>query len=213
MGSVSRSPPRRKRDRSRSLDRDRDDYRRGRDHRAISPPSPRRDYRRWEGEREWRRGGDGDRYRGRSISRSPSPRRERGRDADRGREFGERRPTGRYGMPPPAAEAPEAGTIHRARVVSVRPYGVFVELPGFRKQGMVHHSQVCRCLHVRVPVMGVWGLGASTLLFNHTTPLLDWYSICPNKGNCNQRSFLLHLSTVSIMPPPPPPHHSNMTRA
>lgn len=25
---------------------------------------------------------------------------------------------------------------------SVRPFGVFVELPGYRRHGMVHHSQV-----------------------------------------------------------------------
>jgi hypothetical protein len=110
MGSASSSPlrsPRRKRDRSSSLDRDRDVYRRRRD---------------------WR-----------DTGRS---------DAGRGREFGDRGPTGRYGLPPPAAEAPEAGTIHLATVASVQPYGVFVEMPGFRKQGMVHHSQVGRGLHV-----------------------------------------------------------------
>ncbi|EFN56958.1 hypothetical protein CHLNCDRAFT_143529 [Chlorella variabilis] len=37
---------------------------------------------------------------------------------------------------------PEVGTIHHARVVSVRPFGAFVELPGYRKQALIHHTQV-----------------------------------------------------------------------
>ncbi len=45
-----------------------------------------------------------------------------------------------------ADEPPEVGSIHRGRVVSVRPFGVFVELPGRRKQAMIHHSQVQLCL-------------------------------------------------------------------
>ena len=46
---------------------------------------------------------------------------------------------------PPAADAPpEVGSIHRARVAAVRPFGAFVELPGYRKQALVHHSQVGR---------------------------------------------------------------------
>ncbi|DBA79854.1 TPA: hypothetical protein ACH3X2_007690 [Trebouxia sp. C0005] len=37
---------------------------------------------------------------------------------------------------------PELLSIHRAKVVSVRPFGVFVALTGFRRHGMVHSSQV-----------------------------------------------------------------------
>eukprot|EP00898_Chlorokybus_atmophyticus_P003743 jgi/Chlat1/436/Chrsp103S01017 len=37
---------------------------------------------------------------------------------------------------------PPVGSIHRARVVSVRPFGVFVQMEGFRKHGLVHISQV-----------------------------------------------------------------------
>jgi polyribonucleotide nucleotidyltransferase len=42
----------------------------------------------------------------------------------------------------PADAPPEVGSIHRARVASVRPFGAFVDLPGYRKQALVHHSQV-----------------------------------------------------------------------
>lgn len=41
-----------------------------------------------------------------------------------------------------ADEPPEVGSIHHGRVVSVRPFGVFVELPGRRKQALIHSSQV-----------------------------------------------------------------------
>ena len=37
---------------------------------------------------------------------------------------------------------PELGSIHRARVVSCRPFGAFVALEGFRPQGLVHISQL-----------------------------------------------------------------------
>jgi hypothetical protein len=37
---------------------------------------------------------------------------------------------------------PEVGSIHHARVVSVRPFGAFVDLPGYRKQALIHSSQV-----------------------------------------------------------------------
>lgn len=35
------------------------------------------------------------------------------------------------------------GSIHYAAVQSVRPFGVFVKLDGYRKFGLVHVSQVC----------------------------------------------------------------------
>ncbi len=67
-----------------------------------------------------------------------------------GRGFGRGPPPGGYGdrggpprgQPSGSEEPPEVGSIHHATVVSVRPFGAFVELPGFRKQGLVHHSQV-----------------------------------------------------------------------
>ena len=37
---------------------------------------------------------------------------------------------------------PELYSIHHGRVVRVQPYGCFVELPGFRKHGLVHISQL-----------------------------------------------------------------------
>lgn len=41
-----------------------------------------------------------------------------------------------------AEGAPPVGTIHQASVQSVRPFGVFVALPGWRRHGLIHHSQV-----------------------------------------------------------------------
>lgn len=43
---------------------------------------------------------------------------------------------------PESDGAPEVGSILRASVASVQAYGVFVRLPGFRKNGLVHSSQV-----------------------------------------------------------------------
>eukprot|EP00249_Psilotum_nudum_P016964 c26080_g1_i1 orf=617-1480(-) len=37
---------------------------------------------------------------------------------------------------------PELYSLHRARVLSVRPFGLFVRLEGFQKHGLVHVSQV-----------------------------------------------------------------------
>jgi predicted RNA-binding protein with RPS1 domain len=37
---------------------------------------------------------------------------------------------------------PALYTIHRGKVHSIREFGVFVAIPGFRKQGLVHLSQV-----------------------------------------------------------------------
>lgn len=39
-------------------------------------------------------------------------------------------------------EPPEVGTIHKGEVKRIEAYGVFVALPGFRKYGLVHASQV-----------------------------------------------------------------------
>ncbi len=73
--------------------------------------------------------------------------------------------------PPPrsADEPPEVGSIHHARVMSVRPFGVFVELPGFRKQALVHHSQA-----------GLWGRCAG---------LLQGFLHCHMDTACVQRVY------------------------
>lgn len=39
-------------------------------------------------------------------------------------------------------ELPELFSVHRAKVQSVRPFGIFVRLEGFYKQGLVHLSQL-----------------------------------------------------------------------
>ena len=39
-------------------------------------------------------------------------------------------------------EPPTVGSIHHATVVNVRPFGLFVELAGFRRNGLVHNSQI-----------------------------------------------------------------------
>jgi hypothetical protein len=39
-------------------------------------------------------------------------------------------------------EPPEVGSIHKGEVKRIEAYGVFVALPGFRKYGLVHASQV-----------------------------------------------------------------------
>lgn len=39
-------------------------------------------------------------------------------------------------------EVPTVGSIHRGTVQSIRPFGVFVRLEGFRRQGLVHASQI-----------------------------------------------------------------------
>ena len=37
---------------------------------------------------------------------------------------------------------PAVGSIHHATVVSMKPFGLFVELQGFRRNGLVHNSQI-----------------------------------------------------------------------
>lgn len=43
-------------------------------------------------------------------------------------------------------EPPPEGTIHKATVKRIEAYGVFVQLDGFRKHGLVHSSQVSNYL-------------------------------------------------------------------
>ncbi len=43
---------------------------------------------------------------------------------------------------PQSDALPEEGTIHRATVKRIEPYGVFVALDGFRRLGLVHFTQV-----------------------------------------------------------------------
>ena len=46
------------------------------------------------------------------------------------------------GGPPQSEEPPPVGSVHRAVVQDIKPYGIFVSLPGFRRSGLVHSSQV-----------------------------------------------------------------------
>lgn len=57
------------------------------------------------------------------------------------RAYGRHQGRGGSGLPQ-HEEIPPVSSIHHARVVSVRPFGAFVELDGFRRQGLVHHTQV-----------------------------------------------------------------------
>lgn len=38
--------------------------------------------------------------------------------------------------------------MHSSVVKRIEPYGVFVQLQGYRKYGLVHSSQVSICMHV-----------------------------------------------------------------
>ena len=89
------------------------------------------------------------RRRRRSRSRDSSePRRRRRSPSPDGRRRRSASPAARHGAgrPPRRAEEPEAlppaGAIFRGRVVSIRPFGAFVALDGYRKHGLVHISQL-----------------------------------------------------------------------
>ncbi len=41
-----------------------------------------------------------------------------------------------------ATDPPQPGSIHRATVRNIRPFGVFVEMEGYRRHGLVHNSQI-----------------------------------------------------------------------
>eukprot|EP00953_Heterococcus_sp_UTEX-ZZ885_P020942 11713-Heterococcus_DN1.PRE.5 len=60
-------------------------------------------------------------------------------DADRQPQQQQQRPT--YGERGPE-KLPELYTIHKGEVVRAQPFGCFVRLDGYRKQGMVHISQI-----------------------------------------------------------------------
>ncbi|KAL6779060.1 hypothetical protein ACKKBF_B18930 [Auxenochlorella protothecoides x Auxenochlorella symbiontica] len=113
-GRRSPDSPRNQRRRSRSRSRDR---RRERRPRSRSPPRSRP---------------------ARSIS---PPRRRYRRSPSPDRAYGRHQGRGGPGLPQ-HEELPPVSSIHHARVVSVRPFGAFVELDGFRRQGLVHHTQV-----------------------------------------------------------------------
>uniref|UniRef100_A0A383W4N8 S1 motif domain-containing protein n=1 Tax=Tetradesmus obliquus TaxID=3088 RepID=A0A383W4N8_TETOB len=71
--------------------------------------------------------------------------RDRGHDRDRDRQWDR---DGGGGVPrrPPAGpvsdEPPPIGSIHRGVVHTVKPFGVFVAIEGYRRHVLVHHSQV-----------------------------------------------------------------------
>jgi hypothetical protein len=89
------------------------------------------------------------------------------------------------------------GSIHRARVVSVRPFGAFVELPGYRKQALVHHTQVrsatdlSHCLRRE--------LGMLHWVFSFCR-LLQQPVICATTG---RRLHGLRVGTSASQPPAP----------
>jgi len=58
---------------------------------------------------------------------------------------------GGRGGPPPDEAPPALGSIHEGVVMTVRPYGVFVALKGFRRHAMVHHTQARSSLFVGAP--------------------------------------------------------------
>eukprot|EP00854_Cymbomonas_tetramitiformis_P012791 gene12791-15119_t len=60
---------------------------------------------------------------------------------------GDRRPPPGRGPPPPppkplSDEPPEVGSILQAVVRRVQPFGIFVQLDGYRRDGLVHNTQV-----------------------------------------------------------------------
>ena len=56
---------------------------------------------------------------------------------------GSRAPGGFRG---PVSDAPpELGSIQKASIRSIKPYGVFVQMEGFRSNALVHLSQVPQC--------------------------------------------------------------------
>ncbi|WIA16485.1 hypothetical protein OEZ85_013166 [Tetradesmus obliquus] len=84
---------------------------------------------------------EGRRDSGRDTSRD----RDRGHDRDRNRQWdrdggggGPRRPP----AGPVSDEPPPIGSIHRGVVHTVKPFGVFVAIEGYRRHVLVHHSQV-----------------------------------------------------------------------
>jgi len=166
-----RSPARR---RSRSAERARHDDRRDRHRRSPSPDrvrtSRRRDSRSpGHADRGRRRGGS----RSPRRSRSPHPRdhrthrepeqrrypspprgghpgsyREPDRSAPRAPLVGAPDAAPARHLPPPPAsdEPPQLWTLHRGTVHTIRPFGLFVAVPGYRRHVLVHHTQVRRGL-------------------------------------------------------------------
>ena len=51
-------------------------------------------------------------------------------------------PFPRAGGPPLSDEPPSVGSIHRGVVQTIKPFGVFVAIEGFRKHVLIHHTQV-----------------------------------------------------------------------
>ncbi|KAL3145372.1 hypothetical protein ABBQ38_001624 [Trebouxia sp. C0009 RCD-2024] len=121
----------------------------GRDRRRESSLTPR------EAPQSLHRRHDSPRPRGRERSRSPSgyrnartTHREDSRDRRGGSSRRERSPDARHhrhiqrDQPNVDGGPPQLLSIHRAKVQSIRPFGIFVALRGYRRHGMVHCSQV-----------------------------------------------------------------------
>jgi len=87
------------------------------------------------------------RYRSRSRSRSRDRHRHRRRSPSphypHRSPYSPPRSTHPHEIPPPSS----IGTILRGRVVSIRPFGVFVDLPTYQRQALIHSSQISEEVH------------------------------------------------------------------
>lgn len=76
---------------------------------------------------------------------------------------------------------PELGSIQRASIRSIKPYGVFVQMEGFRSNALVHLSQVPQCRSDKV-------LSTSCLAHVAANTLTDWFTcagmICYAESCC-----------------------------
>lgn len=51
-------------------------------------------------------------------------------------------PLHRNAEPPVSDTPPSVGSIHRGTVHTIKPFGLFIAIPGYRRHVLVHHSQV-----------------------------------------------------------------------
>lgn len=72
-------------------------------------------------------------------------------------------------------EPPSKGSVHKARIVSIRAFGAFVELEGYRTNGLVHVSQV-HC--VWISLKQLYFIGGADLTADKTLlKLLDYQKV------------------------------------
>ena len=53
-----------------------------------------------------------------------------------------RRPVSHNSEPPVSDQPPPVGSIHQGAVHTVKHFGIFVSIPGYRRHVLVHHTQV-----------------------------------------------------------------------